>query len=178
MAVEGGWNRQRIARIGFALLIVACIAPLVVRSLLPETGPSVQVLGPDGSVRTITLSEMKEMPALTREGVYQNQYGNWRDQGIYSGVRLADLVGTRDYSSVEVIADDGYRVTIDRARVEDPEYPMILAYRMDSRDVPEWKDGFRIAVLPEDGNVGNEEYGVESAGSFWVKRVVQLDVRP
>ncbi len=178
MAVGRRWNRQWIARIGFMLLIVACVTPLVVRSLLPEAGPVVRILGPDGSVRTVTLSEMKKMPTLTREGVYQNQYGNWRDQGIYSGVLLTNLIGTTNYGSVEVIADDGYAVTIDRARVEDPQYPMILAYRMDGRDVPTWEDGFRIAVLPEDGNVGNEEYGVESAGSFWVKRVVQLVVQP
>jgi hypothetical protein len=121
---------------------------------------------------------MERMPALTRDGVYQNQYGNWRDQGTYTGVLLTDLIGTEGYSAVEIVAEDGYRVTIDRVRVEDPDYPMVLAYRMDGIDVPNWEDGFRIAVLPEDGNVSNEDYDAQSAGSFWVKRVSQLILHP
>ena len=51
---------------------------------------------------------------------------------------------------------------------------MILAYAYDGVEVPSWEMGFRIAVLPEDGNVGNEEYGATSAGSFWVMNVEQI----
>jgi hypothetical protein len=174
MDVESRRRRQWAARTGFILLILACIVPLVVRSLLPDPGPSIQIIDSMGNARTVTLAAMKKMPTVTREGVYQNQYGNWRDQGTYSGVLLTDLIGSAEYDSVEVIADDGYRMTIEKARVEDPEYPMILAYRMDGRDVPDWPDGFRIAVLPEDGNVSNDDYHTESAGSFWVKRVTRL----
>ena len=77
-----------------------------------------------------------------------------------------------------VIANDGYTIEVERCRVEDPDYPMILAYAYDGVEVPSWEMGFRIAVLPEDGTVSNEEYGVESAGSYWVKNVVRLVLRP
>jgi hypothetical protein len=174
MAVAREWNRQRAARLAFLLLIAACVIPFVIRSLVLEDGPSIQVVDLDGDVRTVTLSEMKKMAILTRAGIYQNQYGNWRDQGTYSGVLLADLIGDCAYASLDVVAEDGYRVTVDRSRVEDFDYPMILAFGMDEIEVPDWEDGFRVAVLPEDGDVSNADYGVESVGSYWVRRVSRL----
>ena len=171
------WSLQWAARFGFVLLIAACITPLVVRSLSSEPGPFIEIVDA-GGIRTITLSEMKTMSVLTRSGSYQNQYGNWRDDGIYSGVLLTDLIGEAVYTTVDVVADDGYRVTIEGSRVQDVDYPMVLAFRMDEVDVPEWEDGFRIAILPEDGRVSNDEYGVESAGSYWVMRVSRLILNP
>jgi hypothetical protein len=171
-------TRARMARIAFGVLIVACLAPLIVRSLLPDEGPSVLIERVDGALQTVTLADMKRRTVLTREGQYQNQYSNWRDQGIYSGVLVSDLMGDAAYSAVEAIAEDGYRVTIERDRIDDPAYPMVLAFGFDGVEVPAWEDGFRIAVLPEDGDVSNEEYGVESAGSYWVKEVVRLRVLP
>jgi hypothetical protein len=169
---------QWVARLAFVLLIAACITPLVIRSLLPEMEPSIEIVDVGGGIRTIALSEMKKMPVLTREGSYQNQYGNWRDQGTYSGVLLADLIGDRIYTSLDVMAEDGYRVTVDRSRVEGFDYPMILAFGVDEIEVPDWEDGFRVAVLPEDGGVSNADYGVESAGSYWVRRVLRLILHP
>ena len=178
MVITRRWNRQWVSRFAFVLLVAACVAPLVVRSLLPEAGPSIEIVETGDVVRTITLSEMKKMPLLTRAGSYQNQYGNWRDQGTYSGVLLSALIEDYDYVSLEVVAEDGYRVTIDRALIEDSDYPMVLAFRMDGVDVPDWEDGFRIAVLPEDGSVSNADYDVESAGSYWVTRVNRLIPQP
>ena len=174
MVITRRWNRQWVSRFAFVLLVAACVAPLVVRSLLPETGPFIEIVETGDVVRTITLSEMKNMPVLTRVGSYQNQYGNWRDQGTYSGVLLTDLIEDHSYVSLEVVAEDGYRLTIERGRMEDSNYPIVLAFRMDGVDVPDWEDGFRIAVLPADGGVSNADYDVESAGSYWVKRISRL----
>jgi len=171
------WSLQWTARFAFVLLIAACITPLVVQSLSSEPEPFIEIVDA-GGIRTIALSEMKTMSVLTRSGSYQNQYGNWRDDGIYSGVLLMDLIGEVVYTMIDVVADDGYRVTIEGSRVQDVDYPMVLAFRMDEVDVPEWEDGFRIAILPEDGSVSNDEYGVESAGSYWVMRVRQLILNP
>jgi len=178
MAITSRWNLQWTSRLAFVLLIAACVTPLAVRSLLPETGPFIHVEAADGVVRMITLSEMKKMPVLTREGSYQNQYDNWQDQGAYSGVLLTDLIGNHAHVTMDVVAEDGYRVTIDRGRIEDSDYPMVLSFRMNGDEVPGWEDGFRIAVLPEDGGVSNADYGVESAGSYWVKRVSRLILKP
>ncbi len=172
------WTRQSTARLGFALLILACITPWVIQSLRTDEGPFIEIVAANGSGQVITLDQMKHLPVLSREGQYQNQYGNWRDRGIYTGVRLADLVGDRSYTSIDVVADDGYHVVVERSRVEDPELPMILAFSKDGVEVPTWEQGFRVAVLPEDGALSNDDYGVVSAGSYWVMRVAQLILLP
>ena len=166
---------RQVYLIAFLLLVIAIVTPVIVRFALLSHEPVIEIVHPDGRRRTIILSQMKRLPSLTRTGTYQNQFGNWRDEGVYTGVCLADLVGTgTEYEAIRVIATDGYTIEVDRRRVEDAEYPMILAYSYDGMAVPSWEAGFRIAVLPEDGNVGNEEYGATSAGSFWVKNVRQI----
>ena len=172
------WTVQRVARLAFVVLILACVIPLAIQRFGSEQGPFIKIVDASGSVREVSLGEMKRMPILTRSGSYQNQYGNWRDEGVYTGVLLSDILGTTAYASIDVVADDGYRVTIERGRVENLDYPMILAFQMDDAVVPDWEDGFRIAVLPEDGRVSNVDYGVESVGGYWVMRVVEVILNP
>lgn len=173
---------KRRVRRGYLLawlaLIVAIVVPTLVRVSRGGTGPSVAVVSVDGATRTVSLDQMKQLSTLSRYCVYQNQYGNWRDEGVYTGVLLTDLIGeTDDYEAVRIVASDGYEGTVARARLEDSDYPMVLAYAFDGVEVPGWADGFRIAVLPEDGDVSNEEYGVESAGSYWVKNVERIELQ-
>jgi hypothetical protein len=168
-------NSQVVARIAFLLLIVACVVPLGLRSLISQKGPSIEIVHASGDHQTIPLAQMKTKPSLEREGSYQNQYGNWSASATYRGILLTDLLGdSGDYAFVEVVAGDGYRMTVDRWRVVDMDYPLVLAYQKDGIEVPDWEDGFSIAVLPDDGSISNVEYGVESAGSYWVKQVTQL----
>jgi hypothetical protein len=54
---------------------------------------------------------------------------------------------------------------------------MVLAYALDGISIPDWKDGFRLVVLPEGGRVSNEAYRAASAGSFWVKNVERITLR-
>lgn len=166
---------RRVYLVVFLLLLIAIVTPVIVRFVLLAHEPAIEIAYSDGRRRMITLSQMKRQPSLTRTGTYQNQFGSWRDEGVYTGVCLADLVGIgTEYEAIRVIATDGYTIEVERHRVEDAGYPMILAYAYDGVEVPSWEMGFRIAVLPEDGNVGNEEYGASSAGSFWVKNVRQI----
>jgi hypothetical protein len=173
MAVEARLRRGYL--VAFIVLIAAVVAPFLIRLVQDADEPAIEIVGTDGGPHKIPLSRMKVMPTLTREGTYQNQFGNWRDQGTYTGVRLTDLIGSMDdYRAIRVVAADGYEMSIERERVEDPDYPMILAYAFDGLEVPTWEMGFRIAVLPEDGNVSNAECGLPSAGSLWVKNVVRI----
>ncbi len=160
--------------LGLLLLILAAATPLVVRWIVEPKGASFSIVLPTGAERRVDLAALRRLPQIVRRGEYQNQFGNWRDAGVYSGVRLADLIGDTDYETIDVVARDGYRVSIERKRVEDSEYPLVLAYEKDGVAVPTWEEGFRIAVLPEDGRVSNEEYDAVSAGSFWVKDVVSI----
>ena len=163
--------------VGFIVLVVAVVVPSIVRTALRVDAPGVEIVYVDGTSRTVTLPIMKHMPTLKREGTYQNQFDNWRDKGTYTGVLLTDLIGPADYVSIRVVAADGYELSIDRKRVEDPDYPMILAYSFDDVEVPAWEMGFRIAVLPEDGAVSNAEYNAVSAGGFWVQNVIKITLQ-
>jgi len=134
-----------------------------------------EIEDPSGRTRVLSLEDFKRLPALERPGTYQNQFGNWRDGGVYTGVLLSDLLGVdTSYETLIVVASDGYRLEMARDRIDDPDYPMILAYAFDGVEVPAWAQGPRIAVLPESGAVSNEDYGVVSAGSFWIRNVVRL----
>jgi hypothetical protein len=167
-------NVRRGMLLGLVVLTVAVAAPLAVRWALSPRGPAIEVVLPSGATRTVTLVAMRRLPTLTRQGEYQNQSGNWRDAGMYSGVQLTELIGDAEYETIDIVARDGYRISIERRRVEDPDYPVVLAYAKDGVAVPTWEDGFRIAVLPEDGRVSNDEYDAVSAGSYWVRNVSSL----
>jgi len=167
-------NVRRGMLLALVVLTVSVAAPLVVRWALSPRGTAIEVVLPSGATRTVTLAALRRLPVVTRQGEYQNQFGNWRDAGTYSGVRLIELIGDAEYETIDVVARDGYRVAIERKRIEDPNYPVVLAYAYDGVEVPDWEDGFRIAVLPEDGRVSNEEYDAVSAGSYWVRNVSSL----
>lgn len=177
---QPAWTPQRWARTAFVLLVVALIVPLVVRSLVSthDAGPTVQIVAIDGTINELTLAQMRSGTVFTREGRYQNQFGNWRDEGVYSGVLLSELLPPGEYASVEAIAEDGYRLQLERGRIEDPAFPLVLAFAFNGVTVPDWEDGFRIAVLPESGEVSNAGYGTTSAGSYWIKQVVRLVLHP
>lgn len=178
MAVERSPRERRIRKVYLVvwLLVIAAIALVAaVRIGIRPAGPSVAIVDIEGRTKSVLLGTIERMPALARHGVYQNQYGNWRDEGVYTGVLLTDLIDPGSgYAALKIVAEDGYEVTLERARVEDGNFPVVLAYSFDGVSVPAWSDGFRIAILPEDGDIGNDEYGVESAGSYWVKNVKRI----
>jgi len=180
--MDVGKRAKRSIRWGYLVIWVGVIALVVLVAFLRRpgegVGPSILLVLPDQSIRTFDLSAIARMPSITREGEYQNQYGNWRDAGVYTGVVLVDLIGSDvDYRTTRVIAEDGFTATIDRGRVESTRFPMVLAYEMDGIRVPAWSDGYRIAVLPEGGRISNAEYDATSAGSYWVKNVVRIELQ-
>jgi hypothetical protein len=161
-----------------ALFLLIALVALLFRLGPSADGPSIAIVFADGREEVVSIDEMKKLPEVSRGGVYQNQYGNWRDEGVYVGVPLPRLIGMDEtYGSIRVVAADGYEAVVERTRVEDEAFPMILAYAFDGLEVPEWGDGFRIAVLPKSGRISNEDYGVESAGSYWVKNVVRIELQ-
>ena len=169
--------RPRVLAV-FLVGILAVVAPVIVRSWMHVEPALIEVETLNGRIYSLTQSDLDRLPGFEREGEVQNQFGNWRDKGLYSGVRLLDLPGfDGDYVSIIAFASDGYRVEIDRWRIEDASYPMVLALTLDGLAAPDWEDGPRIVVLPDDGRVSNEEAGLSSAGSLWIKNVTRLILR-
>jgi len=165
--------------VGFIALVIAIIIPMAVRWAAGPGGPMITIIDAMEEQRHMALRSIQQLAVLCRRGSYENQFGNWRDEGVYCGVLLTELLGEgSEYTAISVVAEDGYHVEIDRTRVEDPEYPVVLAFSFDGVIVPDWADGYRIAVLPEDGGVSNAEYQADSAGSYWVKNVARIVVLP
>ena len=156
--------------------------------LLPET----TVIGADGTVENVTLTEMTEMSTITRNGSYQNSYGNVRGAGVYTGVLISDLVelvgGMQEDDTVKIIAGDGYSQLFQYSKV----YPnvsmwgiqgdMILAFEFNGTQVPEFEKGFQLMFLPEDGYYSNADANATTdpdpyaAGPQLVSNVTEIKV--
>jgi hypothetical protein len=157
-----------------------------------EGGQYVVIVGSDNTTENVTLTEMLEMTGITKNSSYQNSYGNIRGQGIYTGVKVSDLVdlvgGMKENEAIRVTASDDYSMTFEYYKVYPGEYflakqgEMILAYEYNGTMVPNYEDGFRIAFLPDDGYYSNldanatTEPNPSAAGPQWVSNVVKIEV--
>jgi len=149
---------------------------------------------------TITYERLLQM--MKQDGVsgvssFQNQFGNQRGEGYYSGVKsstILEKVGGMDENDTLVIESiDGHTQEFGYLNVYPDEYflseqgEFILALTYNNQTIEEWNDGPRAAFMPDDGYYSNKncentsyegqgwnEY--ESAGARWVKYVKSLRV--
>jgi len=153
-----------------ALVLIIAAGSMTAIVLLNTQGlgteePSVTIVG--SSIVNVTLSDMLTMSSVTRNGSYQNTFGNVRGEGTYTGVRVSDLVelagGMTEDDNMTVIASDGYNQTFAYSKVYpnqtiyDIQGDMVIAYRFDGQTVPDYPDGYRLMFLPEDGYYSNAD---------------------
>jgi predicted phosphodiesterase len=143
---------------------------------------------------TLSLTDLLQMTPLSGFSSFQNQYDNWRGQGIYEGIAVSTLLelvgGMTVNDTLVVMAYDGYYQEFSYSNVypnaswTDIQGPMILAYSYNGTRVLDWTDGMRLVMLPSDGAYSNEDANltssslVLSAGSRWVRFVSYLEVVP
>ncbi|MHA2359178.1 MAG: hypothetical protein ACXAB5_02810 [Candidatus Thorarchaeota archaeon] len=156
--------------------------------LLPES----TIIGSDGTIENVTLTEMTEMSTITRNGSYQNSYGNVRGVGTYTGVLISDLVelvgGMLEDDSVRITASDGYSQTFDYSKVYpdaavwDVQGDMVLAYGYNDTIVPDYERGHQLIFLPEDGYYSNSDANAttdpnpRAAGPQCISNVAEIKV--
>ncbi|MDK2927241.1 MAG: hypothetical protein PWR31_931 [Bacillota bacterium] len=158
--------------------------------------PAVTVTTPSAT-RSFTLEELLAFPAVTVKAAFENQFGNRRGEGEYTGVPLAHLLEAVDGLSpgrtLKVVAEDGYSQEFGYANV----YPgkewlklqgsMLLAYEKDGRLAPDWEEGPRLVLAPADGLYSNADCAqtslpgqgwnvYPSAGGRWVRQVKRIEV--
>lgn len=163
---------------------------------------SIVVRGPGGTVE-LSVADLSAMDVIERSSAFENQYGNIRGQGVYRGVRVADLVelvgGMRPDDQLEVHSNDGYHQTFAYANVYTPseefqgrQGDMAIAFGFGETAgkvtlVPEWPDGPRVVFFPEDELYSNDDCRAtsppgmgwaqyQSAGARWARHVVLLEV--
>ena len=189
-------SKTRLASLLVMVILLAggIMAALVFFQSQPEVteGPQVLVIGGDGTELNVTLSDMLGMTAVTRNGSYQNSYGNIRGYGLYTGVKVSDLLdlvgGMANEDTVRITASDDYSQTFERSKVYpnqsiwDIQGDMILAYECNNTQVPDYELGYRVAFLPEDGLYSNADANATTnpdpsgAGPQWVSNVVKIEV--
>ncbi|NHI83290.1 MAG: hypothetical protein EAX81_03190 [Candidatus Thorarchaeota archaeon] len=156
----------------------------------------VEIRNQDESL-TLTLDDLLVLSDLEGFSSFQNQFDNWRGQGTYRGVLIADLLkfvgGMQETDILRVTANDGYQYEFCYSNVypnsswHDIQGDMILAYSFNETLVPDWTDGMRLVMLVPDGGYSNEDlrltsapgmgyYIYESAGASWVRYVSNIEV--
>ncbi len=160
-------NTKLYAVLGIVLLVAGSAVIGLVLLQATETGPSIEVIG-IAKTEKFTLKNLKALPAVTRQGSFQNTFGNVRGQGIYRGVNVSALIdavgGMTEDQWIRVTAADGYNQSYSYSNV----YPdaerwsyqgdMVVAYEYNGTEVPAWDEGLRIMFLPEDGYYSNNDY--------------------
>ncbi|MFW6141842.1 MAG: molybdopterin-dependent oxidoreductase [Candidatus Saliniplasma sp.] len=143
----------------------------------------------------MTLSDLESMETVTGTVKYQNRFQNWNEMSEYKGVALNDLITDMDHNdAVQVTASDGYSMKYSYGEInptsenQEIQGDIILAYEKDGSKVPDWEDGPRIAVLPEDEEFSNADHNITkslasefnrqtSASSLWVKMVEKIELK-
>ncbi|TFH09319.1 MAG: hypothetical protein E4H14_04655 [Candidatus Thorarchaeota archaeon] len=187
-------NQTKLLAIVLVAIMVSGGAMAALVLMQPQNNSSeqtIEIVG-IGTSQNVTLSDMVEMTAVTGNSSYQNTYGNIRGAGIYTGVRVSDLVdlvgGMGENDSLRIIADDDYSQSFERYKVYpnstylDIQGEMILAYEYNGSRVPEYEEGFRLAFIPADGYYSNADANETTdpnpvaAGPQWVSNVVRIEV--
>ncbi len=148
---------------------------------------------------TLSMTEVMGMDSLQSQSSFQNNFGNWRAQGLYRGVPIRDLVelvgGMDEGDRLEVISSDGYMQTYCYPNVypnsswQQLQGDMILAYEFNGTFGPQWEKGPLIVFTPPDGGYSNEDCvrtsfpgqgcsNYLSGGSRWIKDVERIIVVP
>jgi len=141
---------------------------------------------------TLSLNDLLHMVPTEGFSSFQNQYNNWRGQGIYEGIAISTLIelvgGMTANDTLLVMSFDGYFQEFSYSNIypnaswTEIQGPMILAYEYNATRVLEWTDGMRLVMIPPDGAYSNEDAtltsstSVISAGSRWVRFVSFLEV--
>lgn len=141
---------------------------------------------------TLSLNDLLQMVSIQGFSSFQNQYDNWRGQGIYQGIAISTLIdlvgGMKENDTLVVMSFDGYYQEFSYWNVYpnaswiEIQGPMILAYEYNGTQVLDWADGMRLVMIPPDGAYSNldatltSSIPVVSAGSRWVRFVSFLEV--
>jgi len=151
----------------------------------------------DNDALELSLQDIMSLPPIEAYSSSQNNFGNWRGQGVYTGTSIAtliELVGEMEPGDIlRVKSSDGYSQNYSYSNVypnsswSEIQGSMILAYSYNGTVIPGWDEGMRIVTLPPDGEYSNEDCLATScsgmgcneylsAGARWVKYVASIEV--
>jgi hypothetical protein len=163
----------------------------------PEMERDMVIIRGNSEDITLTIEDLLQMNQIEGFSSFQNSFGNWRGHGIYRGIKVSELLtfigGMSSTDILRAISFDGYQQDYSYSNV----YPntswniiqgqMVLAFSYNRTLIPEWDQGLRIIMLPDDGSYSNEDcqatsepgmgYDIyASAGARWISNVKLIEV--
>jgi len=196
-----GMGIKAIALVIAAIIIAAAVLGYIYMSFSKEgeedlTELSILLVGKNGSEENLTLKEIMELSSVQGKSSYQNQFGNWKEEGNYEGVLISTLVervgGMEPGDTVKISASDYSQEYCYLNVYPDDDWhsiqgDFIIAYEFNGTVTPNWEDGPKSAFLPEDQEHSNQDcnwtsaidqgYNLNpSAGARWVKQVNKIEV--
>jgi DMSO/TMAO reductase YedYZ molybdopterin-dependent catalytic subunit len=193
--------------IGLMLLTAACQAapaqPTAMLTTVPPTATSVpltttsaapvlQVTGPDGTIKTFTLDDLKALPVTAGQAGIKSSTGMITPPTAFKGVALKDLaaaLGNFDNTmGINAVAKDGYGITFSYDQVTNGAFtsydpatgdelknpvPMtaILAYEINGKPLDPEQDGtLRLVITSQDPKQVTD-------GHWSVKWVTKLEIK-
>jgi hypothetical protein len=178
----------RVALVSIALLLTSCQAATQTPARAPTAAAILTLNGPGGS-RSLTLDEIKSLPAAEGWAGTRNRSGKITGPCRYKGVSLATLaklVGSlTPVANITVIAKDHYTSTLDYDQaakgdfvtydprtgdeigIKDP-LVVVVAYEMADKPLDEATDGplKLVVVSAKDSQVVDSHWAVR-----WVKQI-------
>jgi DMSO/TMAO reductase YedYZ molybdopterin-dependent catalytic subunit len=191
---------MRGARVTGRLTVLAAVVGLLALGMTQAAGCGSETssnadlqLTTSAGTQTLTLKQIKKLPAVEAYGGVKNSAGNITPPSQYKGVTLDELLkssgGVPDGSDVTFVAKDGYEMTMsadqvkngkfitydvstgDEITIQDP-LQLVLAYEMDGKATNSETDGaLRVAILSPKADQVTD-------GHWWVKWVTKVEVKP
>ena len=156
-----------------------------------QEAPALEIIGVDGSTKTLTLDELRALPATEGQAGIKSSTGAISGPDAFKGVALKDLVagmGFDESMGVNVLAEDGYGITFsydqavngafisydpgtgDEKKSPDP-LTAILAYEFNGQPLDPTRDGIlRLVIVSEKNNQVTD-------GHWAVKWVTTLELK-
>lgn len=169
----------------------------IIPVILSSNGEKYITLSIDGKVHsTYTYYELlSEFSLISKNSSFQNQFGNWRSYGKYTGIPIKDFIdimgGITPEQKIEVTAKDYLTETFSYGNV----YPNETFYQhqggfllaLSYNDSLSWDDGPRTVFLAPDEKYSNDDcmktsypnegwYFYPSAGFRWIRWVVDINI--
>lgn len=175
-----------------AMLLTACQPKAAPTQALPVGEPiTLELIGATGT-KTLTLDELKQMPAAEGQAGIKSSTGKITPPTVFKGVLLTDLLaqmGADDSMAVQIEAKDGYAMTMSMEQVRSGNFiaydpgtgeetqnagalRVLVAYEMDGKPLDAEQDGsLRLVIIGEKNNQVTD-------GHWSVKWVRKISVKP
>lgn len=161
--------QRRIARWISLFLLLALVAGC--QPATPTAPPALTLTGADGTTKTLTLDEIKALPAVEGWGGIMSSTGRITPPERYKGVAVTELCklvgGINPEGGVNVTAKDGYAMTISYDQIQQDDFivydpgtgdemktaaplEVAIVYERAGKPLDPDKDGtLRLAILSE-----------------------------